>query len=95
MKPASIIQKPSAPKAVQAKGFMAPFDGAGDTPDHDGAVPEDNGDHEPVQAPQPWYQKKERVKPSYAVVCDFLKRIENEEKNMVYEYRMTGPASWW
>ncbi|KAI9045237.1 uncharacterized protein KD926_009651 [Aspergillus affinis] len=80
VKPVSMIQRPSAPR-----GFVAPFDGAGDVPDI--------GNRE--QAQGPWYQKKERIKANYAVVRDFLKRIETEEANMVYEYRMAGPGSWW
>ncbi|KAH8425409.1 uncharacterized protein LDX57_003162 [Aspergillus melleus] len=95
MKSISVIQRPSAPRDAPTKGFVAPFDGAGDVPNLDCPLSGNSVGQEREQAQEPWYQKKERTKANYAVVRDFLKRVETEEANMVYDYRMTGPGSWW
>ncbi|RMJ23887.1 hypothetical protein PHISP_05257 [Aspergillus sp. HF37] len=86
----------TASQSVNAHAFLPPLDGAADSP---GGHP-DNARFQSETAPElnqkkrPWYQREERARPSPAVLREFFRRIEEEERNMMHWYQATDPTPW-
>lgn len=86
----------AVPQNVNAHAFLPPFDGAGEAPDEGetGPVPgssQSNTGQESEQGKDAWYKPKERTRPSPAVLRDFFRRIEEQERSMIQSYQMADP----
>lgn len=86
----------AVPQNINAHAFLPPFDGAGEAPDEGttGPVPgssQSNTGQESEQDKDAWYKPKERTKPSPAVLRDFFRRIEEQERSMIQSYQMADP----
>lgn len=95
----------AASQSVNAHAFLPPLDGAADSPglrdgrQHPPGHPDNTrarGETVPKsnQAKRPWYVRKERTKPSPAVLREFFRRIEEEERSTIHRYQTTDPTPW-
>jgi hypothetical protein len=83
---------------VNAHGFLPSFDGAGDVPNSAG--PNDKyvtlvnlgdshiGSTDNARENHQWYEKTPREKPHPAEVRRFFRQIAEEERQMIYKYRL-------
>ncbi|OJJ37199.1 hypothetical protein ASPWEDRAFT_38853 [Aspergillus wentii DTO 134E9] len=85
---------------VNAHAYLPSFDGACDSPcwSEGSQASESHLDHgfsqkdvsqNPNQENQ-WYIPKKRIKPSPAVLREFFRRVEEEERNMIRQYQIMG-----
>ncbi|RJE18388.1 hypothetical protein PHISCL_09276 [Aspergillus sclerotialis] len=85
-------------QTVNAHAFLPPFDGAWDSPAL-GSYQDSNGSgnnttQEPNQVHGLWNMRKDRTRPSPAVLREFFTRIEEEERSMVQRYQTMDPVMW-
>lgn len=87
---------------VNAHAFLPPFDGAGEPPSwgqsiqgpddyHVRGYRENDASEHLHREKNLRYIKKERDKPSPAVLREFFRRIQEEERNMIHKYQVQNP----
>lgn len=85
-------------QSVNAHAFLPPFDGAWDSPGlrrcQDSNGTGSNATQESNQINGLWYMRKDRPKPSPAVLREFFTRVEEEERSMVQRYQTMDPVMW-
>lgn len=92
-------------QTVNAQAFVPPLDGPADSAgvgeSNQGAErPQGNASSQnearadPNQPKKPWYMPIRRPKPSPAVLREFFRRIEQEERNVVSQYQNIETTPW-